>query len=714
MFGGVEEEEDEAGPRRTERLHAMASEVSRRARDHWRSRLDRHKVHALLQEAFAVADVPYTAEVAAAWGEDNFPGGIPTEVVEAHEEELRATNNDFDEVVRRRLERMRPDRLNGERVHRLDPGNPERERLLDLAEGIMVETPPGFYPNGQRAEERPPLRHLYKRTHKAVDKMIYDLVQSGLALVLTAATAYDIGGLHVSPAHWAPKAGKAHGRPLIDSTDANSPYPVLNSAAVSKWAQEYFGEIRHPTIIDFVLMIWDFKQAHPEVTWDQVVLFKMDLKGAYNLLSFKARFCKLFSVELVGGLVVIFLCGLFGWSATPAAFQVVTRAIVYELRIRLFGDSKMYVDDILAVTLLAHLVADKTTTRNVCNDLLGAGAIADEKTVDTELNGSRRIDVIGYTIDMRLQVVTLSHRNLLRTLYAFFKVDTRGPIAVVDIQRMASLASRYCFLLPELRPFSRALYGCIRGIRNRRVSVPLTPAARLSVELWRTLLCAIALDERRFARPFHTFVPREAETVIQFDASLQGIGILLYERDRGSGDEVLIGGTAVPFMGWEMDEEDSSMQNTAEFMAVVVGIVTALRWLPSSRDRSIMLRGDSVTALQWAASGRIRSDNAARAACVFALLLAASGARICGSVHVPAELNGWCDLLSRRDPAGRYREVQEVIPGTKDLHMQKDAAVKAILKLCDPRKGPLDEGSFEEFWREAGVLVDSVCTKAHL
>jgi hypothetical protein len=229
---------------------------------------------------------------------------------------------------------------------------------------------------------------------------------------------------------------------------------VLNSDWVSEWAEQYYGKIEHPTIVAVVLTVWRFRQR-TRVTWEQVALFKMDLKGAYNLISFKTRFCKLFAVEMVGALVIIFLCGLFGWSATPAAFQVVTRAIVYELGQALYGDAVMYVDDIVAVTDVTHLESDVAAARGICTGLLGDRAVADHKTETTAGGEARRIDVIGYTLDLDKQVVTLSRRNCLKTIYAFFRVDTRRPVAVSTVQQLASLASRYS-AIPSHRRYTAA------------------------------------------------------------------------------------------------------------------------------------------------------------------------------------------------------------------------------------------------------------------
>ena len=45
-------------------------------------------------------------------------------------------------------------------------------------------------------------------------------------------------------------------------------------------------------------------------------------------------------------------------------------------------------------------------------------------------SSNRRMDVIGYTLDLGKQVVTLSRRNFLKTLYLFFNVNTASPVPV--------------------------------------------------------------------------------------------------------------------------------------------------------------------------------------------------------------------------------------------------------------------------------------------
>jgi len=131
----------------------------------------------------------------------------------------------------------------------------------------------------------------------------------------------------------------------------------------------------------------DQRTADPTVRWEDIVLFKMDLKGAFNLLFVDPRCAQRTAHEVGGvrgGLVVIFLCAVFGWTGTPFAFQVVTRALVFQLALVLLGRARMYCDDIMAITLRRHLASDLAAARRTCTDLLGPDAVEDRKTETSE------------------------------------------------------------------------------------------------------------------------------------------------------------------------------------------------------------------------------------------------------------------------------------------------------------------------------------------
>jgi hypothetical protein len=97
----------------------------------------------------------------------------------------------------------------------------------------------------------------------------------------------------------------------------------------------------------------------------------------------------LFGLLLTDDLVYFQLASIFGWSVTPAAFQVVTRAISWELKHTLRSTTLMYVDDIIGVCFAEYLESDLAATRGIWTALLGSGAVADDKT-ETRM----RLDII--------------------------------------------------------------------------------------------------------------------------------------------------------------------------------------------------------------------------------------------------------------------------------------------------------------------------------
>jgi hypothetical protein len=143
----------------------------------------------------------------------------------------------------------------------------------------------------------------------------------GLAVILTAAMAWHVLGLHFGVASWVPKTEKAAGRPVQDFY-------------AKEKADERYGGIVHPVIGELAIMVDDPIEAailsNPSLTMKDFTLLKMDLDAAYMLIDVHPAHASKFAVELIGGLVFIFLCGVFGWGSTHACFQVITRALAFE------------------------------------------------------------------------------------------------------------------------------------------------------------------------------------------------------------------------------------------------------------------------------------------------------------------------------------------------------------------------------------------------
>ena len=275
----------------------------------------------------------------------------------------------------------------------------------------------------------------------------------------------------------------------------------LNSPYTKARANEVFGTITHPVIGDIPRMILEFQRTHG-YTPEDILVWKFDLRKAYTLLTYATEAVRSLGIELTEGNVMFFLAGVFGLTGMPMAFQVVTRAIVFEVSRMIHGLLKMYVDDGFGVAHHLSLAQDQSIVFNFIERLLGPNAIEPSKTEVGDV-----LDFIGYEVNMPGRYVSVSRKNLLTALYAFQDIDlTPGAaIKVKKMQGLASLGSRYGYISHLMRPYVRVLYLSFRGKSHKGVTTLSTAAVRV-IRLFKSLFMLMALRGESFSRPFTSFV----------------------------------------------------------------------------------------------------------------------------------------------------------------------------------------------------------------
>jgi hypothetical protein len=673
-----------------------------------------------VEEAASYADTQYVMADALKWAldRDGVPFRVPQEAIDSDYKLFMAHMRDFGSMAKRRFTQIRASRLNSDRISKvISPDNPDLARLIDLAEGIRVTTPAMFTPNGQGV--RPKLRKNYLLAHSVVNKLFHDLHEEGLAFYLPMNVALQVPGCHFIASDLVIDGKKLKGRPTIDpqrQSDAALPEHAMNAPDVREAVTEIYGEINHPTLDIIVRMVMAFyeqeKEKDPTFTWEDLVLWKMDLRGAFTLLSVRPEDAKLFGIELTNDgdaaktFAVFFLCGLFGWTGTPAAFQVITRAIVFQLGRTTLGKVLMYVDDLIGICRRSDLSAELARTRELCTKLLGDNAVADDKT-----ESGRRLDVIGYCFDLDQRRVTVARKNFLKTLYGFFSTDLQASHPLRHLERLASWGSRYATICRALKPFNRAIYSLYcrgkkpRNQLSRHVKLDLTSDARRAIRMWRAMLVALDLDEGRFARSFESFREHPNTSDIgEFDCSLEGVGVLIYDEAQpsaaGGYRGAMVGGGACSLLPLGF-ADDSSYQNTAEFIGAIFVIITMTRL--GFQNIKVKLRGDSISALTWAVEEKFRSDLVHNAAVVFILLLISTGAEIVGYEHLAGEANWRCDALSRPSLMKSHGELG--IGGIPFLDFREDPVAQEIIRLCDPALPVDSDDDFQLFWQRARTAI---------
>ena len=618
-------------------------------------------------------------------GEFRLPGAI----MEADLALFQACGRSITEVAKIRQGSLREGRLSVDKVRRcLNPTNPEFVRMLELAEfGMRNEVDPEFVSNFSR-ELRPPLRRKAVRMASVIESLVYEsFIKLGLGIVLPLEESLlmrEKGGCF-NCHDWTPKQGAVKGRPIGDCKGIG--VYSLNSQHTKKFCDERCGVIEHPTLRDLVVTILDFydeaRAADPSVCWQDIVLFKKDMKGAYTLLDLDPGVVNQFAFELTDERVVFFLCGIFGWTGTPAHFQIVTRALLWELRPRVSGRLNMFVDDFMGVCLRWNVTRNMEVIDVFCERLFGAGCIAPNKD-----EVGRRLPHIGFEIDLDSGLVELTERNMSKALVGFFSYGKNGEATVVQMQRLASWGSRYSDICVFMRPFVAALYRSYVGKRTSGL-FRLSCEAMRAVRVFRMFLVLTAIEPQEFARPLSSFRPGSATHVLEYDASLSGIGVVWYAYAHGR--EIPIGFLSVDItaLGFGVN---AAFQNSAEFIALVIAVF-GLRWF-NLKSLDVTVRGDSKTALKWSEKGRCKGTTANNASVVFSLVVAQAGVTVVDRVFLDSKENWRADLLSR---GGSKDELIRRDGRFVDIPFMRED-VSPIVQLCDPSRVWNDEKEFVLFW----------------
>jgi hypothetical protein len=350
----------------------------------------------------------------------------------------------------------------------------------------------------------------------------------------------------------------------------------------------------------------ELTQGKEPFQWEDLILWKADLAGAFTLLNFRSGDVHLLACELTDSLTLIYHTGLFGWTGTPFAFQVVTRALRRNINKLIKGKCQMYVDDILGITLKKWLAHDQASTYNTCTTLLGPTAIAKHKW-----ESGRRIDMIGWSVDLDQNCISIAKKNFLKTFFGFFDIDTEQKIPMRVIETLAAYSSRYTLIFRIMRPFTTVLYTEIRGLRNRDVSIFLSAYCKVAIWMWRLVLCQLRLDERNYARTLDSFIIIQPDVSIEYDAAVgDGIGISI--RDLRLRGDTLIGIGRMTFP-YSLDN-NPMYQNLAEFTAVVIGCVCLAQ--RGYTNINVRLLGDNKTSLKWGKTERFKGL-LCRCACIY-------------------------------------------------------------------------------------------------
>lgn len=637
----------------------------------------------LLEEAEKTCDQIFGKREAIKWG-SNFEW--PQEVFTRDAQLAASYNYNLSDMTVAHHRSRSSNRLSKERIEKIvNPSDPDYNILIDLSSGMRVFHSPTFCCNNCP----PPMRKLYQEVACAVNKILLDSWRDGLVFIFPKSIINKFGDIHYSPVHWTTKVGKESGRNLFDSSDDKHGEP-LNSEDARVMLEQYYGKIEHPTISDISNLIMryydNFTQKGLPYPTD-VILWKADLKGAFTLLNFRPSDVKFLACQLTDDLVLMYHTGLFGWTGTPYAFQVITRVIKRLLRQHISEYIEMYVDDMIGICRESEFESIKAKVISICEGLLGPNSVAYDKWAH-----GRKLDVLGWHINLDLMQVSIARRNFLKIVYGFFQPHITKRVTVPELERLASWSARYTTILRHATPLTTILYHEFSGLRNQHLTKTPSTLFTCTVILWRCLLCLLNFDDKSYSRSLDSFISQKPNYRISFDASLKGIGVGI--TDITSGELISIASYEFPF---DLHEQ-SKYQNTVEFIAVVIGIWILTRH--DVRDCHLELVGDSITALTWSYDERFKGLFNLGPAVAFTMLGTYYNIWVASIIHVAGENNQLYDSLSRGKNAAELNFDPKII-----YDLSSDVKFQQLISYCNPSNSVSNGNYLLSMWNSVHQLV---------
>lgn len=514
--------------------------------------------------------------------------------------------------------------------------------------GHPIITAPDFRPNPARGS----LSSSHRAAPTAVAAHIHKGCLAGLYAVINEETADQcIPERNEISLGITPKKGKPSARPTCNpSSNASRQPPFLNTPEAVEMARIAWGAIEHPTVLDLIQMLVQAANTHG---WDNIVMWKGDLKGAYTLLRLRPSQVHLLSARLANGFLTLPLWGNFGWAPLVFAFQVVTRIVVAVGSVAIVGLLTMYVDDFIGVSPRSSWTNDRETVVDIIRRLLGDDAEETSKRESTEDNDERTLVALGWSFNLSSRTVDVATHNRAKAIYRFATLDLNNPVPRKDLQAVCSLAQRYALVHTELGVLMPDLNRMLAGWTAQFQKITVPPRSRTAIQLWLAYLVVEHLKDSNHqprGRPFADLAVKTPRAVVEFDGSLSGVGVRVFLLPdgipAGHHRESLLASMSAPI---QFDcAGDSTYQNTAELIALTMGLLLLGRMGYS--HLTVHARGDSISVLEWTVKNRstFRSTVAQNAIMVFMAVKRHYALNMDQQyTHLSSEANHICDALSR-------------------------------------------------------------------
>jgi hypothetical protein len=398
---------------------------------------------------------------------------------------------------------------------------------------------------------------------------------------------------------------------------------------------------------------------------------------------------------LSASVVIIFICGFFGYNGQPLVFNVFTRLINQALGDKINGGLFMYVDDLVGVSHMDEADKDQLMAQEFVVGLFGENALASDNTLPTQA-----VDVIGWRIDLVEESIRPNDKGLRKLFFVLFAlIDNEAKYwPLVHVQVLSSLFERYSLAIIGMRAFIAPINTLLshKPDMHPNAQRKVSAAARFCVVMWRAVTLIMLVNPDARSVPISSVVQSEGASIdyrATTDAA-NSIGLVVYNNLN---EVVLVTSYKLPFSAVE-----SKYQNAKEFMGLLLAVILIKIKLNPPKGTKVALIGDNTAALSWIERDKAYSPSAHMAFIAYSWVVITTGLQIESVTHIAgaSEQMHVIDALSRD-------KANELEDSPKFVVTSNDAKLDDLFRRCDPTivPGPMPN-QLNEFETMVACVLD--------
>jgi len=632
---------------------------------------------------------------------------ISKELLDIDDEALRQSGSLL-KVIMDKQAVNKPNRFNLERCLKLFPSDPNFPILCELASiGAIVDTDPLFV----RQSTPEPFRPCEIKLTRVFQKHAIDAAEKGRGIIVRIATLIATGQIHLC--HWVAnhlvyKATDEYARWCADPSNRSDDAMPLNGGTAKDLSIAHYAKTIFPTLLQ-MLVAFNLLRLSRNLRWNQLWLFKEDIKACFPQMDMAPTSAPLLSIRLTAEIAFIHIAGCFGWTGAPMAWSIIGSAMHRLVEAAFITVVAVFLicDDFCGIGEKDEATRAGQFIRDLICATCGPNSVALDKSILAQ-----QAEMLGWYIDLmnpRGASVTPKSDAIDKMTHYFFSFNVSVPQPLLLWLILHAFAERYSHGMRGMRPFVSGFAHMIRkcggggpiASSNGRkphaqyqnsLSKLASASTQFAIEMWR-VACVILFHNRdAFSIPIEHYIMSNggSDETVEFhsisDASPYRICVAFYTQPN----HVLIGWSSIllPYP----DDVRNQFQTNREYIGLMLTLFLIARLFPNrlatSSGPPIIFKwiNDNRGALAWADKEKTSALPSILTNMVVSSFQMNTNITLIGSEHLPGIWMGDIDRESRREDhlaKGNTNYAPTLLPQFY-VDLESDADIMQIVSFCNP------------------------------